>query len=183
MFGKVRVALYIDGSNFYHYLKNRPINFPKGTLFDYKAFSDFLIGTRECISRRYYTGIVNNPAHDPLIADRIRHQQKFIQGIRKDGFIVKRGRILHDGGGTREKGVDVKLAVDLTVGAADDLYDVAVLVSSDTDLVPAIKYIQHKKKQIEYVGFEHAKSKGLLHLAEKSIFLTAEDIEKFKRVP
>jgi len=42
MFGKEKVAVYIDGSNFYHYLKDEEISFPKGVKFNFKAFVDFL---------------------------------------------------------------------------------------------------------------------------------------------
>ncbi|MDP3947519.1 MAG: NYN domain-containing protein, partial [bacterium] len=54
----------------------------------------------------------------------------------------------------REKGIDVKLATDLIVGAVDNQYDTAVLISSDSDLIPAIDWVRfRKKKKIEYVGF------------------------------
>jgi len=55
---------------------------------------------------------------------------------------------------TREKGIDVKLATDLIVGAVDDRYDTAIVISSDSDLVPAIDWVRMKgKKKIEYIGF------------------------------
>ncbi len=38
----------------------------------------------------------------------------------------------------REKGIDVLLALAMVLGAVNDEYDVAVVVSGDTDLVPAI---------------------------------------------
>ena len=41
MFSEEKVAVYIDGSNFYHYLKNKAISFPKGIKFGFKAFVDF----------------------------------------------------------------------------------------------------------------------------------------------
>jgi len=53
----------------------------------------------------------------------------------------------------REKGIDVKLATDLIVGAVDNQYDTALIVSSDTDLIPAIDWVRSRKKKIEYVGF------------------------------
>ncbi|KKS39029.1 MAG: hypothetical protein UV01_C0001G0105 [Parcubacteria group bacterium GW2011_GWA2_42_14] len=54
----------------------------------------------------------------------------------------------------REKGIDVKLATDLIVGAIDNKYDTAIIVSSDSDLIPAIDWIRHRaKKTIEYIGF------------------------------
>jgi len=54
----------------------------------------------------------------------------------------------------REKGIDVKLAVDLIVGAIDNKYDTAVIVSSDSDIIPAIDWVRYRtNKKIEYVGF------------------------------
>jgi uncharacterized LabA/DUF88 family protein len=63
----------------------------------------------------------------------------------------------------REKGIDVKLVTDLFIGAIDDKYDTAIVVSSDTDLVPAIDSVRHRlKRKVEYVGFsiEDPKDKG-----------------------
>jgi hypothetical protein len=41
----------------------------------------------------------------------------------------------------REKGIDVLVALDMAMGAVNDAYDVAVLVSADTDLVPALEAV------------------------------------------
>ena len=65
MFGKEKVAIYIDGSNFYHYLKGKEISFPKDQKFDFKLFADFIVGDRNCISKRYYTGIFRNVDNSP----------------------------------------------------------------------------------------------------------------------
>src|SRR3989344_8010041 len=143
---KERVAIYIDGSNFYHYLKGGENNFPRGSKFDFKAFTDFLVGDRECKSKRYYTGIFRNIDGTQKSTDLVTGQQKFLSKLEDDGFEIKRGRILYDSGKTREKGTDVKIAIDLIIGAIDNYYDTAILVSSDTDLVPAIKYTRFKKK-------------------------------------
>lgn len=87
---------------------------------------------------------------------------------------------MYDQGKTREKGTDVKIATDLITGAVDDIYDTAILVSSDTDLIPAIKYIRYKKKKLEYVGFSHAPSFGIQRYSNFSRLLLPADIEKFK---
>lgn len=180
MFDKEKVAVYIDGSNFYHYLKDEEISFPKGIKFDFKAFVDFLVNDRNCISKRYYTGIFRNIDNSPKSQELVRGQQKFLSEIEKDGFTIKRGRIMYDSGKTREKGTDVKIATDLIIGAVDNLYDTAILVSSDTDIIPAIKYLRYKKKKLEYVGFSHAPSFGIQKYANLSRLLLAFDIEKFK---
>ena len=60
---------------------------------------------------------------------------------------------------SREKGIDVKLATDLIVGAVDKKYDVAIVISSDTDLVPAVDWVRNRMKlKIEYVGFSISES-------------------------
>jgi len=178
---KERVAVYIDGSNFYGYLKDEEINFPKGNKFDFKAFVNFLVGDkRECISKRYYTGVFRNIDGSQKSEELVRGQQKFFTNIQKDGFVIKRGRIMPLGNVYKEKGTDVKISVDLIVGAVDNLYDTAILVSSDTDLIPAIRYIKYRKKNLEYVGFGHAPSLGIQKYADFSILLLPRDIERFE---
>ncbi len=48
-----------------------------------------------------------------------------------------------------EKGVDVLLALHVALGAHNDLYDVAVVVSADTDLLPAIEEAVRLGKRVE----------------------------------
>lgn len=55
---------------------------------------------------------------------------------------------------TVEKGVDTRIVTDLFTGAIDDTYDVALLLSNDSDFCPAIQTIQDRlDKQIIHVGF------------------------------
>lgn len=180
MLGKEKVAVYIDGSNFYHYLKDKEISFPKGIKFDFKAFVDFLVDDRICISKRYYTGVFRNVDGSEKSKSLVKGQQKFLAKIENDGFTIKRGRILYDGGKPREKGTDVKIAADLITGAIDNLYDTAILVSSDTDLIPAIQYVRYKNKKLEYVGFSHAPSFGVQKYVNFSRLLLPSDVNRFK---
>lgn len=177
---KERVAVYIDGSNFYGYLKDEEINFPGGIKFDFKAFVDFLIGGREGVSKRYYTGVFRNFDGSEKSQKLVFGQQKFFANLEKDGFTIKRGRIMPCGKTYKEKGTDVKIAVDLIVGAVDNIYDTAIIVSSDTDLISAIRYVKYKEKRVEYVGFAHAPSLGMQKYANISRLLLPEDVEKFK---
>lgn len=175
-----RVAVYIDGNNFYKYLKDEEVSFPKGVKFDFARFVNNLVGTRRLISKRYYVGIARNVDNTEKSRDIVQGQQKFLAHLENEEFSIKRGRVMYDSGRIREKGTDVKMAVDLVIGAADDLYDTAVIVSSDTDLIPAIQYIRYKGKKVEYVGFSHAPSLGMQKHADLSILLTPQDISKLK---
>lgn len=175
------MAIYIDGSNFYHYLKDEEISFPKGVKFDFSAFVDFFVDQRKCVSKRYYTGVFRNIDNSEKSKELVKGQQKFLSKLEKDGFVIKRGRILYDGGKPREKGTDVKIATDLIIGSVDNIYDTAILISSDTDLIPAIQYIKYKNKKLEYIGFAHAPSFGIQKYATFSRLLLPTDIEKFKK--
>lgn len=52
----------------------------------------------------------------------------------------------------QEKGVDVGIAVDMIVDASSGI-DKAVLLSSDTDLIPAIKVVKSLIPTVIYLGF------------------------------
>ena len=56
----------------------------------------------------------------------------------------------------REKGIDVQLAIDLVSMAYDDEYDLAVLASADTDLIPAVQFVveRYPLKLVECVAWE-----------------------------
>ena len=141
MLGKERVAIYFDGSNTYNKLKKLELP-EEDKRFDFAAFAAHIAGERKLISKRYYVGIVRNHDNSEKSEKLVRKQQQFLETLRSTGFEVKSGKIMYDGGRIREKGVDVKLALDLVIGAADNLYDTAIVISSDTDLIPAIKYIR-----------------------------------------
>ena len=71
----------------------------------------------------------------------------------------------------REKGVDVKIAVDLVSLACDGKLDTAILCSSDSDLQPAIEEVRKRKVKVVYLGFETNPNKGLMYTTNKTILL------------
>jgi len=54
---------------------------------------------------------------------------------------------------TVEKGIDTLLVTDLIRFAYSNTYDVAVLVTSDADMVPGVKFIQTLNKKVIQAGF------------------------------
>lgn len=75
----------------------------------------------------------------------------------------------------QEKGVDVGMAVDMVVDSFSGEVDKVVLVSSDTDLIPAIKSVASRGVEIIYLGFSDKLTKGIV--AESSRTETIRDIE------
>lgn len=55
--------------------------------------------------------------------------------------------------GTTEKGVDILIATDLIRMAWENSYDIAVLVSSDSDLVPCVEYLTGTEKRLVQARF------------------------------
>ena len=53
-----------------------------------------------------------------------------------------------------QKGVDVELAIDVLDSAHEDRYDVAVLVTGDSDFVPLVRRITSLNKQALIAHFE-----------------------------
>ena len=55
--------------------------------------------------------------------------------------------------GTIEKGVDTAIATHMIRFAWESAYDVAILVSSDADLVPAVEFLDLRGFRIIQAGF------------------------------
>lgn len=172
-----RVFILIDGSNFFHRLRETEL---KNLLrFDYRAFTNFLLRkNREATIQTYYIGAVREELNNPKSKELMRNQRTLIENLRKHGWKIGFGHMLKDNA-YHEKGVDVLMAVDLVCGAYENLYDTAILVSSDTDLIPALDKVRSKGKRVEYIGFSHKPSMGLIVHSDIRRLLTKEDLQQF----
>jgi len=173
-----RIFIIIDGSNFYHRLKENGLSGLLG--FDYKEFSEFLAGNRKCIASNYYIGAIREESNNQKSRELMINQQKLIGRLKSCGWQVHFGHMLKTDG-YHEKGVDVLMAVDLLIGAYEDLYDTAVLVSSDTDLIPAIAKVRAMGKKVEYIGFSSNPSFGLIAHTDVRRLLIKDELSRFLR--
>ena len=172
-----RVTILVDGSNMYHYMKD--LSLTALLEFNYKQFGEFLARGRKIQSATYYIGKMREKPKDLRSRQLMANQQKLVSLLQNYGWRISYGHMLIDGGGQREKGVDVQIAVDLVVGAYENIYDAALLVSSDTDLIPAIKTVKKKGKKLEYIGFSRSPSYGLIKNSTLTKTLAKEDLEQF----
>jgi uncharacterized LabA/DUF88 family protein len=60
--------------------------------------------------------------------------------------------------------------------AREDAYDAAYLLSSDTDLVPAVEEVKSFSKRVYYVGVSKGQSFGLTKVSNETILLRGEDV-------
>ena len=98
--------------------------------------------------------------------------------LRKQDIEVKLGYLLLSDGKFHEKGVDVQIAVDIVRGAIKSEYDICFLISSDTDLLPAIQTAREEGKKVIYVGFENFISRALSKNCSSYIILKKSNILK-----
>lgn len=176
-----RIRVYIDGSNFYFKMKSPPLQFRNLIKFNYHGLCHWLARGRALVGCNYYIGVVRADFSNTKGQQLRKEQQKLFAHLRsaEQGFTIKRGYLMNNNGVYHEKGVDVQMAVDLLSDAYDNLYDTAILISSDTDLIPAIKKVIRRGKQVEYIGFSHQPSLALQKCATLSRLLIKDEVQPF----
>ena len=107
--------------------------------------------------------------------------QKLFSHLRNQNIEIKLGYLLMSDGKYHEKGVDVQIAVDIVRGAIKNEYDICYLISSDTDLLPAIQTAKDEGKKIIYVGFENFMSRALSKNCSSCLIIKKDQILKFAK--
>ncbi len=177
-----RALVFIDGSNFYYKLRSLAPD-KKGSFrlldFNYKKFAKKLIKGSALIEIRYYIGAIkrqndsNKEKSEKLYAD----QQKLLAKLHQEGVKIILGNLIqHPDKSFHEKGVDVRIAVEMIRMARENVYDTAYLLSSDTDLIPAIEEVHSLGKKVVYVGISKGQSFGLTKISDSTILIREEDI-------
>lgn len=141
-----RVIAYIDGFNLYHGLMEARMGGSRWL--DLVGMSQSLLepNQRLVLVRYFTTRIRNRP-------DKEERQNTYIDAVVSRGgleidfgfFLSKRGQCRQCGNqwsAYEEKKTDVNIAVRLLNDAFDDLFDTALLVSGDSDLVPAVESVK-----------------------------------------
>lgn len=169
--------MIIDGSNLYFKLKS--LGLKKSIKFNYKAWVKQLTQGTTLVAVYYCVGKIRAKQDDVKARGMMASQQTFVTQLKKTGFTIQYGYLLKSDRKFHEKGVDVQMAVDILRGAYKDEYDQAFLISSDSDLIPAIEEAQIFGKEVVYVGFKHQPSYALLKTCKRSILLDKNDTKKF----
>lgn len=160
-----RVAIFIDGSNFYHGCRNA---LPRGTNIDFEAFARKLVGQRQLVRIYFYTAVVRREDGEERYID----QQRFLERLNHlDYFQVKLGRLMPRGNTVVEKGVDINIAVDMLKYAYSNAYDTAILVSGDGDFATAVEAAKDLGKHVENAYFKMGRSQELQRVCDRFILL------------
>lgn len=137
-----RVMIFIDGSNLYHSLKNECGR----TDIDLSKFGQCLTRGRRLVRTYYYNAQVDQ-TKDP---SSYQGQQRFLTALKHlPYFEVRLGRLVYRSGVPFEKGIDVRLAADMLTHAYRNNFDLAILVSGDSDFADVLQAVKDLGKHIE----------------------------------
>lgn len=191
-------VLLVDGENLKGYLKSvfknankeRPAwhEYDFGGLFN-KVLKDIHIDRRVF----YFAKIKQHESTLDKSKQLIEDQRLLKNHLEEQGFeVMMAGRVRGqlEGGKKgkqnlvfKEKGVDVKIAVDMVSGACDKTVNEIILCSSDSDLQPAIKEVTNREVNCVYVGFEENPNKGLTYTTSRTILIRNSEIFEFEKQP
>jgi len=164
-----RVSIFIDGSNFYYSTSK------KGIKVDFTKLIKELVGNnRELINAYYYVAPLDIKAGE----EKYWAHQRFLDKLReipKFNVVLCNLKKIKSNDGNYiyvVKGDDVKLSNNLLMGAVDDLYDVAIVISGDEDFIDSINIIRNRyKKKVGNAYFSRSSSSNLRKACDFTINL------------
>jgi uncharacterized LabA/DUF88 family protein len=190
---KERVIVYVDGFNLYFGLLEAGYENCKWLNIN-KLASNLIQANQSIIEIKYFSSRVsNNP-------DKQKRQTTYIEALEAVGVKIYFGNYQSDTIECRlcgniwptyhEKMTDVNIATQLLIDAYQDRYDMAMLISGDSDLVPPMKAIHalFNKKRV-FVAFppkRHNSSvaliaKGSMMIGRKKLIDSQFDNEVTKK--
>jgi len=151
--------VFIDGQNLYHQCRAHfgwPWLHPKRLAKALVSADQAKYGANShCLSAvRLYTGI-HDPNFRPEKHAQMERRLKVYEGSGVDTLAIPL-RYDRGTGQAREKGVDARIALDLTRLGYKGLFDVAIIVSEDSDLDPAAHDLYELRDRERWIAVENA---------------------------
>jgi len=164
---KKRIMIFIDGSNFYY------STCKKGKKIDFKKLIDELSKEGDLVQAFYYVAPLDIQEDEKKYW---KHQRfiEILNEIPKLKVVLCTLKKIKVGSSFTYlvKGDDVKLSNNLLMGAVDNLYDVAIVVSGDEDFTDSVKIIKEKYgKKVGNAFFSKTSSSNLRDACDFTINL------------
>ncbi len=195
---KKKTILYVDGENFLFkvaeiLIASNNITFKHEiTKFSFSILCDIALSDYTINERRFYAAKVHLHEDTPELKNKsltiINSQRKLKRNLTNEGteFISSGNVRLQDIIPAtkkqktkyifKEKGTDVKMAVDMLSGVCDGLTSTVLMLSSDSDMQPVVKEITKRGGKVIYIGFENKPNVGLSYSCHKTILLRKREI-------
>jgi len=122
-----------------------------------------MVGKRTVVDLKFYDTTENKPA-----------EVSFFKRIRQLGYTLKTVKLHRYGFSTpEEKKIDTQIVADSLVdGLVNNKFDIAIFVTGDKDILPAIEYLLQANKQVEVMSFDHSLAWDLKNSGAKIVSLT-----------
>lgn len=144
-----RVIAYIDGFNLYFGLKSKSWK-RLYWLSPGRLAGNLLKPDQVLVATKYFTSRISPTPRDP---DKPKRQTTWLEAVELEaGTVIHYGHYLGktvtcrscgaSWSSPEEKMTDVKIAIELLKDAYEDAFDVAIIVSGDSDLAPAIQAVR-----------------------------------------
>ncbi len=169
-----RVVVYVDGFNLYFGMRAAGLDHCRWLNIK-KLVSNLLQNNQSLITIKYFTSRVSNHP------EKQKRQSTYIDALESIGVEVHYGhyqdgsekclRCGHIWRIAKEKMTDVNIATTMLIDSFNDVYDTAMLISGDSDLVPPIKavHINFRSKRV-LVAFPPKRHNSSMALVAKGSF-------------
>ncbi len=189
--------LLVDGENFKGKIravyKEAGKSKPAWYEYDFKGLLNKVLAGIEVKRKIFYFARIKEHVQSKEKSRELIEEQRLLKThLEKQGFeVILSGRVrgqMEDGQNSKkilvfkEKGVDVKIAVDMVSWSCDKKAAEIILGSSDSDLQPAIKEARDRKVSCVYLGFESQPNKGLSYSTDRTILIRNSEVFEFEKV-
>lgn len=186
-----QTVLYIDGQNFLSkirsILRRHGIIEVDFTKFDFwKFFNKIFLKTKVDLAQIYFAKIHAHEETAQKSQELLERQEELKELLKNQGFKYitagsvrprKRGDVIE----FKEKGVDIRIAVDIVKDVIDGTVSTVLLVSSDSDLQPAIYEARARGALVWYIGFKSRINRGLITTTDRYLLIDNDDVVNFYR--
>lgn len=190
----MQTVLLIDGENLKGKIKwvfkTFDIERPRWDKYDFKGLFDAVLAGLTVDRKVFYFARIKEHVDSQEKSQQLIEEQRLLKNhLEKQGFeVILSGRVRgqweedHSGKKSlifKEKGVDVKIAVDMVSFACDSKVKEIILASSDSDLQPAVKEVRDRGVTCAYLGFETQPNKGLTYTTTRTILIRNNEALSF----
>ncbi len=190
----MQTILFIDGENFIKklqaVLKQEEQTVIEAYLYNFKGLIDKVLqGITIDKKIFYFARLKEHPETREKSRQLIESQRRLKRHLEEQGFtVILSGRVRGQTEKTfngkevlvfKEKGVDVKIAVDMVKDACDGKLKTAIIGSSDSDLQPAIAELKNRDVERIYLGFEDSPNKGMTFTTNRTILIRNSEVLEF----
>ncbi|MGD9129204.1 MAG: NYN domain-containing protein [Candidatus Woesebacteria bacterium] len=189
-----QTILYIDSENLKYYIRkigSKHKTKIKIEKFDFEQLFSIVLNGIPVSIKRFYAAKLRFHSESPKKSNELILRQRSLKAslekqkfyfviagnVRKQKVIVdqKEKFVFH------EKGVDVRIAVDIATESCDNKLKTVILCSSDSDLQPAVYEAKTRGVEVIYLGLESQPNKGLIYTCDRTILIRDSEILKAVR--